>query len=63
MLNKALEIYDISYQNSNKWYLMFVGAGNSINFDINNIGKEFYEAWNVCYDVVCANGIRYNGWY
>ena len=33
------------------------------NFDVQSIGREFKKAWDMGLDVVCANGIKYNGWY
>ena len=68
LLDKALEIYDDEGEGGGGGgggndYLIFVEAAALVDFDIQSIGTEFERAWRSGYDVVCANGIKYNGWY
>ena len=69
LLDKALELYNDNNNNNNdnnkngKDYLIFIGANTMINFDVQSVATQFKIAWNYGYDVVCANGIKYNGWY
>ena len=64
LLNKALKIYDAEFETHNgNNYLIFLEATSMKDFDVQSIGSEFKIAWNSQYDVVCANGVKYNGWY
>lgn len=67
ILQKALKMYQLNNNENNdkgKDYLIFVGADHMINFDVQSIATQFKIAWKEHkYDVVCANGIKYNGWY
>ena len=32
-------------------------------FDVQMIAHEFSYAWRAGFDIVCANGVKYTGWY